>query len=126
MSLVLGLGLESVCPRKGCPWPWPRIFFVSLASSPVSSTPPLFNTLDTSIFITQDWSEKSLPGYNIHDYKTWGSPKPLLPVQLDHGYKPGIPKQKRDAKLRFTPCDFVQTVGLLPKQHFYELLACDI
>ena len=26
VSLVLGLGLESVCPRKGCPWPWPRIF----------------------------------------------------------------------------------------------------
>ena len=30
-SLVLAssipvLGLESVCPRKGCPWPWPRIF----------------------------------------------------------------------------------------------------
>ena len=25
------LGLESVCPRKGCPWP--RIFFVSLASA---------------------------------------------------------------------------------------------
>ena len=41
MSLVLGL--ESVCPRKGCLWPWPRIFFVSLAlaSSLVSSTPPL-------------------------------------------------------------------------------------
>ena len=41
VSLVLGL--ESVCPRKGCPWPWPRIFFVSLAlaSSLVSSTPPL-------------------------------------------------------------------------------------
>ena len=37
------LGLESVCPRKGCPWPWSRIFFVSLAlaSSLVSSTPPL-------------------------------------------------------------------------------------
>ena len=37
------LGLESVCPRKGCPWPWPRIFFVSLALalSLVSSTPPL-------------------------------------------------------------------------------------
>ena len=35
------LGLERVCPRKGCPWP--RIFFVSLAlaSSLVSSTPPL-------------------------------------------------------------------------------------
>ena len=43
VSLVLGLGLESVCPRKGCSWPWPRIFFVSLAlaSSLVSSTPPL-------------------------------------------------------------------------------------
>ena len=26
VSLVLGLGLESVCPRKGCPWPRPRIF----------------------------------------------------------------------------------------------------
>ena len=37
------LGLENVCPRKGCPWPWPRIFFVSLAlaSSLVSSTPLL-------------------------------------------------------------------------------------
>ena len=39
------LGLESVCPRRGCPWPWPwpRIFFVSLAlaSSLMSSTPPL-------------------------------------------------------------------------------------
>ena len=46
VSLVLGL--ESVCPRKGCPWPWPRIFFVSLAldlaSSLVSSTPPLVRT----------------------------------------------------------------------------------
>ena len=25
-SSFLVLGLESVCPRKGCPWPWPRIF----------------------------------------------------------------------------------------------------
>ena len=40
-SSIPVLGLESVCPRKGCPWPW--IFFVSLAlaSSLVSSTPPL-------------------------------------------------------------------------------------
>ena len=38
------LGLESVCPRKGCPWP--RIFFVSLASSLVSSTPPMQNTFN--------------------------------------------------------------------------------
>ena len=50
VSLVLGLGipvlgLESVCPRKGCPWP--RIFFVflALASSLVSSTPPLLYIL---------------------------------------------------------------------------------
>ena len=42
-SSIPVLSLESVCPRKGCPWPWPRIFFVSLAlaSSLVSSTPPL-------------------------------------------------------------------------------------
>ena len=42
-SSIPVLGLESVCPRKGCPWPWPwpRIFFVSLASSLVFSTPPL-------------------------------------------------------------------------------------
>ena len=50
VSLVLGLGLERVCP-----WPWPREglslaskFFVSLAlaSSLVSSTPPLHTTAD--------------------------------------------------------------------------------
>ena len=42
-SSIPVLGLESVCPPKGCPWPWPRIFFVSLAlaSSLASSTPPL-------------------------------------------------------------------------------------
>ena len=34
-SSIPVLGLESVCSRKGCPWP--RIFFVSLASSLVSS-----------------------------------------------------------------------------------------
>ena len=47
MSLALASSipvpdLEKVCPRKG--WPWPRIFFVSLAlaSSLVSSTPHLW------------------------------------------------------------------------------------
>ena len=48
-SSIPVLGLESVCPRKGCPWPWPRDFFVSLAlalaSSLVSSTPPLIQVL---------------------------------------------------------------------------------
>ena len=40
-SSIPVLGLESVCPRKGCPWP--RVIFVSLAlaSSLVSSTPSL-------------------------------------------------------------------------------------
>ena len=31
VSSISVLGLERVCPRKGCPWHWPRIFFVSLA-----------------------------------------------------------------------------------------------
>ena len=38
------LGLERACPRKGCPWP--RTFFVSLASSLVFSTPPLLITVN--------------------------------------------------------------------------------
>ena len=47
VSLALSipvLGLERFCSRKGCPWP--RLFFVSLtlASSLVSSTPPLLET----------------------------------------------------------------------------------
>ena len=29
-SSIPVLGLESVCPRKGCPWSWPRIFFCVL------------------------------------------------------------------------------------------------
>ena len=51
VSLVLGLGLERFCPRKGCPWPWPRIFFVSLASSLVSSTPPLLKMLRKAMYL---------------------------------------------------------------------------
>ena len=42
-SSIPVLGLEKVCPRKGCPWPW--IFFVSLVSNLVSSTPPLLRNL---------------------------------------------------------------------------------
>ena len=47
-SSIPVLGLERVCPRKGCPWPWPWIFFVflPLASSLVSSTPPLVIIFD--------------------------------------------------------------------------------
>ena len=53
-SSIPVLGLESVCPRKGCPWPWPRVFFVSLALAPslVSSTPPLHRKTNAFIFST--------------------------------------------------------------------------
>ena len=49
-SSIPVLGHESVCSRKGCPRPWPRIFFMSLAlaSSLESSTPPLLTTLRLS------------------------------------------------------------------------------
>ena len=49
-SSIPVFGLERVCPRKCCPWP--RIFFVSLAlaSSLVSSTPPLDSTSDWAIW----------------------------------------------------------------------------
>ena len=39
------LGLERVCPRKVCPWPWPRIFFVYLASSLVSLIKPVLSSI---------------------------------------------------------------------------------
>ena len=55
-SSIPVLGLERFCSRKGCPWPWPRIFFVSLAlaSSLVSSTPPLVTGYDTTPLIKQN------------------------------------------------------------------------
>ena len=62
------LGLESVCPRKGCPWPWPRIFFVSLAlaSSLVSSTPPLLVTQPSNKLDNRKMEDKS-PVHSIWD-----------------------------------------------------------
>ena len=59
-SSISVLGLESVCPRKNCPWPWPRIFFVSLAlaSSLVSSTPPLIMNIEKmSGFRCESWQQ---------------------------------------------------------------------
>ena len=47
-SIIPVLGLEIVCPRKGCPWP--RNFFVSLASSLMSSTPPLMPSVQVYFF----------------------------------------------------------------------------
>ena len=49
MSLVLASSVAVFSLKRFCPWPWRRIFFVSLASSLVSSTPPLLSTL-VSIF----------------------------------------------------------------------------
>ena len=46
------LGLESVCPRKGCPWPWPRIFFCVLGLEPC--------VLDsTSVICTSAFKQKN-------------------------------------------------------------------
>ena len=52
VSLALALSvpvlrLERICPRKGCFWPWPWIFFVSLAmaSSLVFSASPLMTMI---------------------------------------------------------------------------------
>ena len=65
-SSIPVLGLESVCPRKGCPWPWPRIFFMSLAL--VSSTPPLIFKILVFVFSWPNWVEiDSLP---INSYLT--------------------------------------------------------
>ena len=33
-SSIPVLGLGRFCPRKGCPWPWPRIFFCVLGLEP--------------------------------------------------------------------------------------------
>ena len=49
-SSISVLGLERVCPRKSCPCPWPRIFLF-LASSLVSSTPPL--VFSESVYIVR-------------------------------------------------------------------------
>ena len=70
-SSIPVLGLESVCPRKGCPWPWPwpRIFFVSLAlaSSLVSSTPPLVIRNVAYFFVVT--SQECIPGHLDFSYK---------------------------------------------------------
>ena len=71
-SSIPVLGLESVCPRKGCPWPWPRIFFVSLAlaSSLVSSTPPLLLTLVNRCAWNRvvGWHVSNVPSFSDHMY----------------------------------------------------------
>ena len=65
VSLVLGLSLERVCP-----WPWPRNFFVSLASSLVSSTPPLIGTIRNLAFRTFAASEKDDLTKVLAEYRT--------------------------------------------------------
>ena len=58
------LGLERVCPRKFGPWPW--IFFLSLASNVVSSTPLLLITkLFLVILLTKTKKRKCLLSANF-------------------------------------------------------------
>ena len=73
-SSIPVLGLESVCPRKGCPWPWPRIFFVSLASSLVSSTPPLVfsimqRRLKKNVTVLKEQGGFGLPANPVNDQR---------------------------------------------------------
>ena len=79
------LGLERVYPRQGCPWPWPRIFFVSLASSLVSSTPTLvlhalstaYRNVGKKVFCPTSWANILdliyIPGDN-----NWNFPRTLV------------------------------------------------
>ena len=50
-SSIPALGLERFCPRKGCPWPWPRIFFCVLGLEPcvLDSTSVSYNVLKTTV-----------------------------------------------------------------------------
>ena len=48
-SSIPVLGLERFCPRKGCPWPRTFFVYLALASSLVSSTPPLSTIFDLSM-----------------------------------------------------------------------------
>ena len=81
-SSIPVLGLESVCPRKGCPWPWPwpRIFFVSLAlaSSLVSSTPPLTSTMSLKLISKiRSWSNPELCLLEWSGVANFYAPAPL-------------------------------------------------
>ena len=50
-SSIPVFGLESVCPRKGCPWPWPRIFFcvLGLEACVLDSTSAAVHLLQSTI-----------------------------------------------------------------------------
>ena len=83
-SSIPVLGLESVCPRKGCPWPWPWIFFVSLALA--SSLCVLDSTSAGFInkYIIGLNSEMEWRGYSVlGNYQSLVSILfPLAPLQL--------------------------------------------
>ena len=77
-SSIPFLGPEKVSPRKGCSWPWPRIVFVSLASSLVFSTPPMsfwFRCYNIIILLHVLWNIIKLlqvPRDNILTHQFWG------------------------------------------------------
>ena len=84
-SSIPVLGLESVCPRKGCPWPWPRS--LALASSPVSSTPPLTiinqgGVIETSLASSTHFEvlglEGQVLGLGLEASNPWKLPCPRL------------------------------------------------
>ena len=51
---ILVLGLESVCPRKGCPWPWPRALCPRLHLCTILMTVNHRNWLDDSPPLTRE------------------------------------------------------------------------
>ena len=69
---IPGLGLERVCPRKGCPWPRIYFVFLALASSLVSSTPPLvYVYLALYNFTVMLWELRSTPFFNGFGSRVW-------------------------------------------------------
>ena len=55
-SSISVFGLERLCPRKGCPWPWPRIFFCVLG---LGLEPCVLDSTSGTVFIyvpvVQQW-----------------------------------------------------------------------
>ena len=112
-SSIPVLGLESVCPRKGCPWPWPRIFFVSLAlalaSSLVSSTQPLVNRQvdQRSSLVAKKNSGHSQLSQNVDSSLIYEESKVRRPsgFHLPLGLKSRVHYRVGDTKLNATKND---------------------
>ena len=64
-SSIPVLGLESVCPRKGCPWPWPwpRIFFCVLGLG-LGLEPCVLDS-------TSGWEQERIYGLRDEKFFVW-------------------------------------------------------